>query len=128
MLQGEPGLQILCEVSDGLAAILAAKLLKPDIILLDIGLPKLDGIAAAREIFLSAPEAKILFLTQESSSDIVRKALSIGSGFVVKADATNELLPAIRAIILGQQFLSNGCKAYSSSEPINAPISAGLRG
>jgi DNA-binding NarL/FixJ family response regulator len=127
MVQKEPGLQIICEVSDGLPAIHNAKLLKPDLILLDIGLPNLNGIDAAREIRKSAPESKILFLTQESSADIVREALSVGVGFVVKTDAAKELIPAIRTVIPGEQFLSNRCEAHPSSEPTDAPISAGLK-
>jgi DNA-binding NarL/FixJ family response regulator len=91
---------LICEVSDGQAAIHKAKELKPDVILLDIGLPKLNGIAAAREIRESAPESKILFLSQESSADIIREALVVGDGFLAKADAYMELLPAIKAVML----------------------------
>ena len=70
-VQTEPELKLICEVSDGHAAIQKAKELKPDLILLDIGLPKLNGIAAAREIRKCAPESKILFLSQESSADVM---------------------------------------------------------
>ena len=101
-VQTEPELKLICEVSDGQAAIHKAKELKPDLILLDIGLPKLNGIAAAREIRRSSPESKILFLSQESSADIVREALAVGDGFLAKADAYVELLPTIKAIILDE--------------------------
>jgi DNA-binding NarL/FixJ family response regulator len=99
-VQTEPELKLICEVSDGQAAIHKAKELKPDLILLDIGLPKLNGIAAAREIRKCAPESKILFLSQESSADVMREALAVGDAFLAKADAYMELLPAIKAIIL----------------------------
>jgi DNA-binding NarL/FixJ family response regulator len=99
-VQTEPELKLICEVSDGQAAIHKANELKPDLILLDIGLPKLNGIAAAREIRKSAPESKILFFSQESSADVIREALAVGDGFLAKADAYMELLPAIKAIML----------------------------
>jgi DNA-binding NarL/FixJ family response regulator len=99
-IQTEPELKLICEVSDGQAAIHKAKELKPDLILLDIGLPKLNGIAAAREIRRSAPESKILFFSQESSADIIREALAVGDGFLAKTDAYVELLPAIKAVML----------------------------
>jgi DNA-binding NarL/FixJ family response regulator len=102
-VQTEPELKLICEVSDGQAAIHKAKELKPDLLLLDIGLPKLNGIAAAREIRKSSPESKILFLSQESSADVRREALAVGDGFLAKADAYLELLHAIRAIILDER-------------------------
>jgi len=67
MVEQEPQLRIICEVSDGLEAVLKAKELQPDLILLDIGLPRLNGIDAARQIHRSSPKSKILFLSQESS-------------------------------------------------------------
>jgi DNA-binding NarL/FixJ family response regulator len=102
-VQTEPELKLICEVSDGHAAIQKAKELKPDLILLDIGLPKLNGIAAAREIRKCAPESKILFLSQESSADVMREALAVGDGFLAKTDAYMELLHAIKAIILDER-------------------------
>jgi DNA-binding NarL/FixJ family response regulator len=98
---------LICEVSDGEAGIHKAKELKPDVILLDIGLPKLNGIAAAREIRKSAPESKILFLSQESSADVIREALAVGDGFLGKADAYMELLPAIKAVMLNGRLAAS---------------------
>jgi DNA-binding NarL/FixJ family response regulator len=83
MVQEESDMQIISEVSDGLAAVQSADELKPDLILMDLSLPKVDGIAAARTIRKIAPKSKILFLSQESSPDVVREALQIGTGFVV---------------------------------------------
>jgi DNA-binding NarL/FixJ family response regulator len=101
--------EIICEVSDGLEAVQKAEELLPDLILLDIGLPRLNGIEAARQIRKLAPNSKILFLSQESSADVVREALSFGAmGYVVKADAGNELLPAVEAVRQGRQFVSSG--------------------
>jgi len=125
MVQKERELQIIREVSDGQAAVHSAKELKPDLILLDIGLPKLNGIAAARKIRNLAPNSKILFLSQDSDPDVVREALGIGAGFVVKADAGKDLLPAIKAVILGRQFLSFSFDRYTFREATDAGISTG---
>ena len=80
-LQERPELQVICEVSDGLEAVQKAQELQPDLIVLDIGLPALNGIEAARRIRQLSPESKILFLSQESSVDAVQEALGLwGSG------------------------------------------------
>jgi DNA-binding NarL/FixJ family response regulator len=101
-------LQIVAEVSDGLEAIQQAEELKPDLILLDIGLPTLNGIEAAREIRKLAPESKIIFVTQESLADVVQEALSMGVlGYVLKAQAGTDLIAAVEAVIEGRQFLSS---------------------
>src|SRR5580692_5562706 len=102
-LQPRLDLELIAEASDGLEAVRAAEQLHPDLILLDIGLPKLNGIAAAREIRKCAPESKILFLSQESSADVMREALAVGDGFLAKTDAYMELLHAIKAIILDER-------------------------
>jgi DNA-binding NarL/FixJ family response regulator len=100
-------LQIICEVSDGLEAVQKAEELKPDLILLDIGLPALNGIEAARQIRKRSPESKILFLSQESSADVVQEALSLGAlGYVVKAHVGSDLLAAVEAVLSGKQFVS----------------------
>ena len=101
-------LQVICEVADGLEAVQKAEELKPELILLDIGLPTLNGIEAARQIRKLAPDSKIIFLTQESSADVVQEALSLGaSGYVVKTRAGSELLAAVEAVLLEKQFVSS---------------------
>jgi DNA-binding NarL/FixJ family response regulator len=108
-LQKRPEFHILCEVSDGLEAVQKAQELQPDLIVLDIGLPTLTGIEAARRIRNVSPESKILFLSQESSADVVQEALGVGGlGFVVKVHAGSELLPAVEAVLQGYQFVSSG--------------------
>ena len=107
ILQEKPELNVICEVSDGLEAVQKARELQPDLILLDIGLPTLSGIEAARQIRINAPKAKILFVSENYSMDIARSTLSAGgSGYVIKSDAGSELLPAIEAVFLGRQFVS----------------------
>src|SRR5208282_5872656 len=88
MLAMKRELQVVGEASDGPEAVQKAAELKPDLILLDIGLPTLNGIEAARQIRKLVPECKIIFLSQESSSEIMQETLSLGaSGYVVKARA-----------------------------------------
>jgi DNA-binding NarL/FixJ family response regulator len=107
-LGARPELQIVCEVSDGLEAVQKAEELQPDLILLDIGLPSLNGIEAAGRIRRLSPKSKILFVTLESSIDIVQQALSLGAlGYVVKLDAAIELLAAVEAVLRGEQFVSS---------------------
>ena len=107
-LEKKGGLKIICEVSDGLEAVQKAEVLQPDLILLDIGLPTLNGIEAARQIRKLAPEAKIIFVSQESSADVVQEALSLGAlGYVVKTHAGSELLAAVEAALVEKQFVGS---------------------
>lgn len=108
-LRKGPELQIVGEASDGLEAVNKAEELQPDLIALDIGLPSLNGIEAARRIRKVSPESKIVFLSQESSADVVQEALALGAlGYVVKAHAGSELLAAVEAVLEGRQFVSSG--------------------
>ena len=89
LLQAQPEWQVIAEASDGSDAVQKAKELKPDVVLLDIGLPKLNGIEAARRIRQLSPNSKIVFLSQNNDLDIVRAALSTGAlGYVCKTDAS----------------------------------------
>ena len=100
-------LQVICEVSDGLEAVRKAEELRPNLILLDIGLPSLNGIEAARQIRKLVPESKIIFLTQEFSNDLVEEALRLGAwGYVIKIKAKRDLLAAVETVISGKQFVS----------------------
>jgi len=100
-------LQIVGEASDGLEAVQKANLLQPDLILLDIDLPTLNGIQVARRLRDLVPRAKVLFLSVESSSDVVREALKMGSGYVYKLHVGSELLPAIETVLGGKQFFGS---------------------
>src|SRR5262249_10295126 len=103
-----PELQIIGEASDGSEAVEKAEALQPDLVLLDIGLPKLNGFEAARRIRKHSPDSKILFISQDSSVDTVHAALETGaSGYIVKSDAGRELLPAVDAILRGEQFIGS---------------------
>lgn len=101
------GFEAVAECSDGPDAVQKAKELQPDLILLDIGLPTLNGIDAARRMREVSPESKILFVSQNRSPEIVEEGLSTGAdGYVVKSDAARDLLPAIKAIFEGKRFIS----------------------
>jgi CheY-like chemotaxis protein len=100
-------LRVVGFASDGLVAVLKTEALQPDLILLDIGLPKLNGIEPARKIRNAAPESKILFVSQESDFDVARAALNAGGhGYVVKSDAEDELIAAIEAVMEGWPYVS----------------------
>src|SRR5271167_36786 len=109
MLEKEPSLRIVGEASDGLEAVRKAEELQPDLILLDLGLPTLNGIEVARRVLPLSPQSKILFVSQESSADIVQEVLRCGAlGYVVKTHAGSELVAAVEAVQQGRQFISSG--------------------
>ena len=101
--------QIIGEVADGLEAVQKTKKLEPDLVLLDIGLPTLNGIEAARQIRKLVPASKIIFVSQESSTEVVREALKLGAwGYVVKTSVASDLLAAVDAFLEGRRFVSVG--------------------
>lgn len=104
---------LVSEASDGLDAVHKAHEFQPDLIILDIGLPKMHGIEAARRIRNNCPETKVLFLTERRSPEIIQEAFRLGaSGYLVKSDAV-ELLAAIEAIRQNRTFLSKSLAASS---------------
>jgi DNA-binding NarL/FixJ family response regulator len=121
-LQNQPKLQVIGEALDGLEAVEKAQQLQPDLILLDVGLPKLHGIEAARRIRKFSPKSKILFASQESSTDVVQAALATGArGYIFKADAGSELLIALNAILRGETFVSSRFAGHNFTGASDAP-------
>jgi DNA-binding NarL/FixJ family response regulator len=121
ILKQERGWQVIAEAADGTEAVQKAEELQPDLILLDIGLPKRNGIEAARLIRRLAPNATIIFLSQESSADVVEEALSTGaSGYVVKSDASAELLAAVEASMRCKKFVSTRPGRYDFTPATDA--------
>jgi DNA-binding NarL/FixJ family response regulator len=109
--------QVVAEASDGLEALQKAVELKPDLILLDIGLPKLTGIEVGRQLRKLVPDAKILYLSQEVASDVVREAIKLGAaGYVQKMRTNRDLLTALDLVIEGKQFVSSNLQGWESDE------------
>ncbi len=109
--------EIVDVASDGLEAVQKAEALQPDLIVLDISLPQLEGIDAARQMRAVAPKSKILFLSQVSDPDVVRAALRVGArGYVVKDDAVRDLVAAVEAVVLGKHFFSKALTGYDFSD------------
>jgi DNA-binding NarL/FixJ family response regulator len=112
-LESRAEFRVIGRAADGLEAIQKAEELQPDVILLDISLPKLNGIAAARQILTRVPKAKIIFLSENTSPGAVEEALRTGaSGYLVKSDAGKELLEAVEAVIHGGQFMSRRSEGW----------------
>jgi DNA-binding NarL/FixJ family response regulator len=118
ILETMPELQVICQASDGLEAVQRAEELQPDLILLDIGLPTLNGIEAARQIRRFSPDSKIIFLTLESSTDVVQEGLNLGArGYVLKTRAALDLVAAVEAVLDGRRFVSAGLSGHNFTEP-----------
>ena len=125
-IQGQPELHIVAEASDGLEALQKATELQPDLILLDIDLPRLNGIEAATRIKQSLPDVKILFLSQINDPEVVGAALSSGGqGYVLKAEAGSELTIAINAVLRGGGFVSRRLTGQVSEDYAVLASSAG---
>jgi DNA-binding NarL/FixJ family response regulator len=110
LLENETQCVVVGEASDGLQAVQTAQELQPDLILLDLSLPKLNGMETGRRIRKISPHSKIVFLSQEPDPEIVQSALRIGAGYLLKSDA-KELPAAVHAILEGRKFLSDRLKA-----------------
>ena len=100
------GFRIVGEAADGLEAVQKVQELQPDLVVLDIGLPKLNGIETAQRIRQCAPSTRILFFSQNRSRDIAEEAMRTGDGYVVKSSAGRELLSAVEAVLQGNPFVS----------------------
>ena len=94
----------IAEASDGVEAVKKATELRPDVVLLDIGMPLLNGIETAEKIREATPGSRIIFVTQDGDADVKAAALATGAkGYISKATAAGELLPAIEAVIREHQ-------------------------
>ncbi len=106
LIATQPGLAVAGEASDGIDAVAQAKRLKPDVILMDLVMPRLDGIEATRQITAEQPDARILVLTSFAADDKVFPAIKAGAiGYLLKDTGPNELLQAIRQVAGGEPSL-----------------------
>jgi DNA-binding NarL/FixJ family response regulator len=134
LLQKHEGWEVCGEASDGREAVALAKQLKPDVVILDIGMPNLNGLATARQILRDDPNSKIIALTVSDSDQVIREALDAGArGFVLKSDAARDLVSAVEAVqnkrmfftprvndLMLAGFLENG-NTISGNVPTNLP-------
>ena len=107
ILNAEADIEVVGEAGDGKEAVAKAEKLRPDVVLMDISMPVMDGLEATRRIQQSCPEVKVLVLTVHDNAEYLFQVLKAGgSGYVVKKSADTELISAIRAVHRGEAFLS----------------------
>jgi len=109
---------VICQTADGEQAVLKATELRPDLVVMDIGLPGISGIEAARQILKASPQTRIVFLSQHDSSEMAAQAMKAGGlGYVTKIDAAAELVRAIHSVREGKPFLSQCIRAQRETVP-----------
>jgi len=107
ILDSRRGWRVVGEATNGLEAVQKAKELKPDVAVVDIGMPEVDGVEVARQIREAIPDTKVLVLTMHESDQMVRRALDAGaSGYLLKSDLTDCLTKAVKAVSEGKRFLT----------------------
>jgi len=103
-----PGWVVIAEVANGRAAVASAAELKPDLVVLDLTMPELNGLEAARRILTADPDTRVLILTAHESEQLVREVLSVGArGYVLKSDAGRILVVALQALLEGGSFFTS---------------------
>jgi DNA-binding NarL/FixJ family response regulator len=115
MMSSVPNLQVICDVADGLLAVEKARELRPDLLLMDIGLPGVNGIESARRIRELLPDSKIVFVSQETAWDVVKEALGCGCAYVLKSRAATDLFAALEAVLQNKQYVSEGLEPRDST-------------
>lgn len=107
-VEEDPGLKVVGEASDGQAALDMIRKLRPQIAVLDIDMPKLDGLAVARELARQKLDTKIIFLTFHADEDLFRSAMELGSkGYILKDSASQEIVAGVRAVASGRPYISS---------------------
>jgi DNA-binding NarL/FixJ family response regulator len=113
IFESETDFQIVSLASDGLEATKKAKELQPNVIVMDISLPIMNGIESTRQIRVLSPESKILFLSEHRDPNLIQATFEAGgSGYVLKGDSSSDLIPGIRAVLRNQQFVSQTLKDW----------------
>jgi DNA-binding NarL/FixJ family response regulator len=107
LLGGRPEWEIIDEAEDGIEAVEKADRLKPDVVVLDVSMPRMDGLEACRRIRKSVPKSEVLMVTQHDSPQMMREALGAGArGYIVKSDAARDLLAALEAVSQHKLFIA----------------------
>ena len=133
LLQAQPDWEVCGEAADGREAVEKAQQMKPDVVILDIGMPSLNGLEATRQILKTNPHAKVLILTLHDSDQVVREVLNAGArGFLLKSDAARDLFTAVDALRRNLSFFSNKVadmlpEGYVNARPGAANLPAQLR-
>jgi DNA-binding NarL/FixJ family response regulator len=126
-VQARADFELVGEASDGLEALQKAKDLQPDLVVLDIGLPKMSGMEAAAHIRIVAPQAKLIFISLETCSFVVQEAFRLGAhGYIYKLRGLADLVPAIEAVRAGKYFVSRDIDVSDwmpAQPPVTPPLS-----
>ena len=111
LLERQPDISVVAEASDGVEAVEAALAVRPDLCILDVGMPRMTGLQAAREIRSHLPDTRVLMLSMHDDEHYLYEALTAGaSGYVLKREADQDLVGAIRAVGRGEAFLTNAAE------------------
>jgi DNA-binding NarL/FixJ family response regulator len=117
-VEEDPGLKVVGEAADGETALSMIAKLQPDIVLLDIEMPKLDGLGVARELVKRGVKTQIIFLTLHSNQDLFRSAMELGCrGYILKDSAVQEVVAGVRAVASGRPYLSSAITANLLQRP-----------
>ncbi|MCQ2388771.1 MAG: response regulator transcription factor [Kiritimatiellae bacterium] len=128
LVEAEPGFEVVGEAEDGETAVRLALELKPDVVVMDLVMPGMDGAAATAALREALPSAKVVILTSFSTSDGIARALKVGArGAILKTAEDNSMLDALRTVADGREFLSPEIKRLLENDPPAEPLSARQR-
>lgn len=123
LLEQHPGWEIIGEVEDGREAVRQSNQLKPDLVLLDVGMPNLNGLEATRQILAVSPQTRVLVLTMHDSEQVVRGAVAAGArGFLLKSETGRELVNAVEALQNHRTFFSSEAAGFILDGYLNSRL------
>jgi DNA-binding NarL/FixJ family response regulator len=121
LLESQQGWEVCAEASNGLEAVESVERFQPEVAIVDIGMPELNGLEAARRILKSCPKTEVLILTMHQSEEVVTEVLKAGvRGYVLKSDADRNLIAAVEALLQHRPFLTSGVTDVVLSEFLNS--------